>query len=86
MALPPIISNLPIFKMFTKPAANGQQGRTEQPAISKAQDEVTLSSAAQKLSGASELKNAAEALSTAAKTGALLQQGGFSLGLDPGFN
>lgn len=89
MALPPIISNLPIIKLFTKPqtAANSQKGDAVKAAADN--DSVRISAAASRqlrLSGAAAITDSAMAGKTAADTRAMLAANNVALGLDPKFS
>ena len=87
MALPPIISNLPIIKLF-QPRDNAAAAK-DNGAVKKAvSDTLNISTAAAralKLSGVAEIADAAQARDTAAGTRAILERANVALGLDPQF-
>jgi hypothetical protein len=89
MALPPIISNLPIMKLFKSQNVANTQKTAESVKASATPDTVKLSAAAArqlKLSGTAEIKDSAQAQQTAANTRALLAENNVALGLDPQFS
>jgi hypothetical protein len=87
MALPPIISSLPIVKLF-KPHGTTQTAKAEEnepPSTGK--DTVQISEAAQaKLKESATLKSEGEARAAAAQTREQLQSYDGALGLDPQFS
>lgn len=89
MALPPILSNLPIFKLFKTAAPSSsarQAGQSTKSAVPK--DVVEISEAAKKrMEGLRplSLKNESELRETLGKTRDLIAEHGVSLGLDPSF-
>lgn len=88
MALPPIISNLPIIKLFKSNAPANNQTNTEQAKAQALKDSVSISAAAArglKLSGTSPIKDDEEARGVAQQTNALLSENDLPLGLDPKF-
>lgn len=88
MALPPIISNLPIIKLFKSNAPANNQTNSEQAKAQAMKDSVSISAAAArglKLSGTSLIKDDTEARNVAQQTNKLLADGEMSLGLDPKF-
>ena len=88
MALPPIISNLPIIKLFKSNAPANNQTNTEQAKAKALSDSVSISAAAArglKLSGASPIKDDAEARGVAQQANKLLSENDLPLGLDPKF-
>lgn len=89
MALPPIISNLPIIKLFKSNAPANNQTNSEQAKAQALKDSVNISAAAargMKLSGTSPIKDDAEARGVAQNTNALLSESDLALGLDPKFS
>lgn len=99
MALPPIISSLPIFKLF-KPANNAAPAKTEAgqgtPVKNTAkntarntvpQDSLHLSAAARRSEAplAGTINDPVQAYKVAGQTRALLTDNNLSLGLDPEF-
>jgi hypothetical protein len=83
MALPPILSSLPILKLFgSDRAPRGTEKTTpDAPRASSPQDTVELSATVQGIP-----RNDAEAQQVAVETGAqLAQKDTFTMGLDPGF-
>ena len=89
MALPPVISNLPILKMFgigaSQPAKTGK-APADNSGAKLPQDVVELSEAARsRMEGPQDL-NESQAGNKAKETGALLSESGVSLGLDPKFS
>jgi len=85
MAIPPIISNNPLFKLFrTEQPSGTKQEKTANPAATP-KDIVEISDAAQqRLNGIRELSEA-DAPQVAADTKDILEETGLSLGLDKGF-
>lgn len=87
MALPPIISNLPIVKLF-KPNGTTQTAKAEERApAAGTKDTVQISEAAQaKLKEAAALKSEQQARDTASETRQQIADYDGSLGLDPQFS
>ena len=89
MALPPIISNLPIFKLFKSAPSSKQTGPAPAANSTLPKDVVELSDAAKKrLEGVQtlSLKNDTELRETLGQTRSLLSEHQVSLGLDPSFS
>ena len=87
MALPPIISNLPIIKML-QPRDNAAAAKDNGAAKKAVADTLSISTAAAralKLSGVAEIADAGQARDTAAGTRAILERTNVALGLDPQF-
>lgn len=89
MAIPPIISNIPIFKLFRseKPVSN-ESSEIKPEGSSMPQDVVNISVAAtEKLEGtkALSLDNAEELRAVLGETRHILASSGQSLGLNPDF-
>jgi hypothetical protein len=98
MSLPPIISNLPFFKLFR---SNNQDGKVESAKSAPAQASagqsgdsvsaggdvtVQISEAAQQKLAAQGAKDAADARKLTDDTKVLLEREQVSLGLDPNFS
>lgn len=88
MNLPPIISNLPIFKTLKSGGADKATSAPEaaaQAGVTAPQDSVDLSGKAQaRLDGIQSLSSA-QAAATAQNTGKLLADSNLALGLDPSY-
>lgn len=89
MAIPPIISNSPIFKIFQSDNAKSKTDKTDSTAQSP-QDVVEISEAAQaRLSGVKDFSvdNEAEIREAAVDTGTILRRDeSLTLGVDPAFD
>jgi hypothetical protein len=89
MALPPIISNFPLFKIF-RPGGNAASPRptdasSRVPFSNPAQDIVQISEAArQKIEGLQQL-NVSQVRALTAEVRQALEQNPISLGLNPDF-
>ena len=86
MALPPIISNSPLFKLFkTEPAAKSEPKPAVPQSASQPEDVVEISEAAQaRLNGVQTLSEQ-DAPGVAAQTREQLTDSDIALGLDPNF-
>jgi len=90
MSLPPILSNLPVFRLFKSDHDQDKDVKKTAETASPAQlpqDVVDLSKAAQaRLEGMKPLETEAQASQTAHETGVLLQKSDLPLGLDQWFD
>lgn len=89
MALPPIISNSPLFKLFKDNTPANGQTNTEQAKAQALKDTVDISNAAargQKVSGASLIGSDDEARNIARQAHEQLSGNDSTLGLDSEFN
>ena len=83
MAIPPIISNLSIFKLFKSGNTSSAQASKSPDAKAPLQDKVEISNAALDKLSAEDVKKAGQ---TAVETKGLLEQDhDATLGLEPGF-
>jgi hypothetical protein len=89
MAIPPIISGFPLFRIFrTDRSGNGAADKAPAAGASPAGDTVQISDAAQKKLAAAQVLNAQDPGKIQAATGQVrqfLEQNPVSLGLDPAF-
>lgn len=90
MAIPPILSSLPVLKLFKSgsdnTAAQNKTDSAQSRSAKPSQDVVELSEAAkQRLNGVKEPENVEEARNMAADTRAQLSASDRALGLDPDF-
>lgn len=88
MALPPIISNSPIFKLFKSNSPANGQTNTDQAKAQALKDTVSISTAAArglKLSGTALIKDDGEARDVAQQAREQLAEHDTALGLDPKF-
>ncbi len=88
MALPPIISNSPIFKLFKSSSPANGQTNSDQAKAQALKDSVSISTAAargQKLTDKSLIADEAQARDAARQAREDLAANDVSLGLDPKF-
>ena len=85
MSIPPIISNLPIFKALKSGGADRAQSADASSAAS-ATDSVELSTAIKSRIGDVKTLSPEQAAQMAAETSFMLEDGDLSLGLDPNFD
>ena len=86
MALPPIISNFPLFKLFRKDgAANVPKKQAANTARTSAPQDIVNVAKSEKLASAKKLTEK-EVPAVLSETKDVLAKTGYSLGLDPKFS
>lgn len=89
MAIPPVVSNFPALNVFKSDQArnDAKAPSNVSPSAGQTEDLVEISSAAlEKLQGDQQLASESEAHELSGNTKEILQDGSYSLGLDPDFS